>query len=96
MNGNMNLDTGLGVAHLHEVLMPAGYHGAWEFRVRIKVTPDGLLGDAVGHGTGVFQAMLLKWTQTGTIEVGPGENPCGDFPVVATIAGEIQMPTSTS
>jgi len=94
VNGNINLDTGFGVAHPHEVLTPVGYDGTWEFSVRIKVTPDGLLADAVGHGTGVFRGMLLKWTQTGSMEIGPGENPCGDLPFAATIAGEIQMPAS--
>lgn len=93
VDATINLTTGTGVAHAHSVMRPFAYDGTWQVIVQLTVTPTGLEGDGIGHGTGALQGMTMKFHPTGAILLQPGENPCSDeFLFAGLLAGEVFIP----
>ncbi len=61
LTGNMdlNLATGYGHAYGTFILSPAAYNGTFEGHWSSHISPDGLRGIAVGHGTGDLEGIQL-------------------------------------
>jgi hypothetical protein len=61
MTGNVDLDlvTGYGHAHGTFILYPAAYNGTFEGSWSSHLSPDGLRGVAVGHGTGELEGVQI-------------------------------------
>jgi hypothetical protein len=56
---DLNLATGYGHAHGTFTLYPSAYSGTFEGHWSSHISPDGLRGSAVGHGTGELEGVQI-------------------------------------
>jgi hypothetical protein len=61
LTGDIDLDLATGYGHAHGTftIYPAGYNGTFEGSWSSHISPDGLRGIAVGHGTGDLEGVQI-------------------------------------
>jgi hypothetical protein len=61
LTGDIDLDLATGYGHAHGTftLYPAAYNGTFEGHWSSHISPDGLRGSAVGHGTGELEGVQI-------------------------------------
>jgi hypothetical protein len=95
VNGDINLQTGRGVAHPRTTVFPVAVDGTWDIQITVTVGVEGLTAHGVGHGTGDLHGMTIFFSNPGAIEIDPEDNPCSDLPFAVLIEGEILAPRGT-